>query len=163
MAGAAIMLFDRFYDKYQQLAAERVRRNSHSADASQLGKSSGADLAAVCHAAMKLGDAKRIQSLQDFVLKKAGFYDSASLVQVLKKVDSNIAKGFHQKLSTLLEDRLQREADSHIRDSDDWRIAHNITCKCEFCSQLKALLDHKDQRKLDIPAAKDKRLHLHIV
>jgi hypothetical protein len=161
LTGVPIMLFDRFYDKCRQVANDRLRRHKIYEEDGQLDSYSGAELAAVCHAAMKLGDAKRIQSVQDFVLKNAGFYDSAGLVQVLKNVDSKIAKGFHQQLSTLLEDRLQREADSHIRDSDDWRVAHTITCNCDFCNQLKTFLDHRDQRKLDIPAAKDKRLHLH--
>lgn len=158
---APTMLFDRFYKKCQLLVSERQRSSIRCNEALSLDKNSGAELAAVCSAAMSLGDEDRIQRLAQFVLENANLYESAGLVLVLKKVDAKLAPSLHQELFTLLEARLQKEADSHIHDKDDWRIAHTINCRCELCAQLKAFLDHSGHRALDIPAAKNKRMHLH--
>ena len=70
-------------------------------------------------------------------------------------------KAFYSKLCKILEKRLQSEADSHVRATDDWRVSHQIDCSCELCSQLKSFLRNSKQRALAIPAAKAKRLHLH--
>ena len=164
LRSASLMLFDRFTEECKRVV-ERAQSSGfyNFDDEEQHDNATGVALVEIFAAGILLGDAKRLRELQSYVLKHSEHYESADLVVVLEKLapQRSAVKSFYSKLCKILEKRLQSEADSHVRASDDWRISHQISCGCELCSQLKSFLRNSKQQTLAIPAAKPKRLHLH--
>jgi hypothetical protein len=155
------MLFDKFYQKCLLRVRERQRTGFLAEKVPLLDNSSSAELTAICGAAMALGDIGRIKRLEEFVLENAGLYETDGLVPVLQKIDVKLAKSFHRTLFALLEDRLQKEADSHVREKGDWRISHSISNPGALSAQLTTFLDDGEQRTLNIPMVKDDRKRMH--
>ena len=96
---------------------------------------------------------------------KPAFYPEQSVFEIINNMKQ---KSHPEWMNELLIDAknstvgtLEKHLELPERSPDDWRITRALGCRCEDCRQLRCFLVSPKQKKLDMPLAKARRMHLH--